>query len=256
MTTSMRPRTMALPPSRRCTTTKSRARSKLGWIVGLILLVIAAAAAFWFLAPPELKARAGIAEAGESPLQLMLTTSDRQKLASGNELLAISGRVINSTDRVQAVPPIHAELRDPTDNGWSISGPSPRRRARLRRARRRASTAPKSMCPRAAKACRCASPADLFEIVDQGRDGAAVGGADGRAPRRHARRGRRQVGPDARRRVDDARADGEPATDAPPSKRTAGDAGAAAISCRQRSERASSSPRNNRIAAEHGNRQF
>ena len=91
-------------------------RSKLGWIVGLILLVIAAAAAFWFLAPPELKARAGIAEAGESPLQLMLTTSDRQKLASGNELLAISGRVINTTDREQAVPPIHAELRDPTSN--------------------------------------------------------------------------------------------------------------------------------------------
>ena len=29
----------------------------------------------------------------------MLTTSDRQKLESGNELLAISGRVINPTDR-------------------------------------------------------------------------------------------------------------------------------------------------------------
>ena len=77
-----------------------------------MLLVVAAAAAFWFLAPPELKARAGIAEAGETPLQLMLTTSDRQKLASGNELLAISGRVINPTDREQAVPPIQAELRN------------------------------------------------------------------------------------------------------------------------------------------------
>ena len=102
--------------------------SKLGWIVGMILLVIAAAAAFYFFAPPELKARAGIAEVGESPLQLMLTTSDRQKLASGNELLAISGRVINSTDRVQAVPPIHAELRDPTDNRlvyqWTIAPPA------------------------------------------------------------------------------------------------------------------------------------
>jgi len=102
--------------------------SKLGWIVGLILIVIAAAAAFYFFAPPELKARAGIAEVGESPLQLMLTTSDRQKLASGNELLAISGRVINTTDRVQAVPPIHAELRDPTNNRlvyqWTIAPPA------------------------------------------------------------------------------------------------------------------------------------
>lgn len=101
---------------------------KLGWIVGVVLIVIAAAAAFYFFAPPELKARAGIAEAGESQLQLMLTTSDRQKLASGNELLAISGRVINSTDRVQAVPPIHAELRDPTSNRlvyqWTIAPPA------------------------------------------------------------------------------------------------------------------------------------
>ncbi len=101
---------------------------KLGWIVGLVLVVIAAAAAFYFFAPPELKARAGIAEVGESQLQLMLTTSDRQKLASGNELLAISGRVINSTDRVQAVPPIHAELRDPTSNRlvyqWTIAPPA------------------------------------------------------------------------------------------------------------------------------------
>ena len=105
-----------------------RRGSRLGWIVGLVLLVIAAAAAFYYFAPDDLKARAGIAEAGESPLQLMLTTSDRQKLASGNELLAISGRVINATDREQAVPPIHAELRDPTSNRlvyqWTIAAPA------------------------------------------------------------------------------------------------------------------------------------
>lgn len=102
--------------------------SRLGWILGLILLVVAAAAAFYFLAPPELKARAGIAEAGQSPLQLMLTTSDRQKLASGNELLTISGRVINATDREQAVPSIHAELRDAATDRlvyqWTIAPPA------------------------------------------------------------------------------------------------------------------------------------
>jgi len=100
----------------------------LGWIIGLVLLVVAAAAAFYFFAPPDLKARAGIAEEGGSPLQVMVTTSDRQKLASGNELLAISGRVINATDREQAVPPIHAELRDPASNKliyqWTIPAPA------------------------------------------------------------------------------------------------------------------------------------
>ena len=105
-----------------------RRGGRLGWLIGIVLLVVAAAAAFYFLAPPELKARAGIAEAGESQLELMLTTSDRQRLASGNELLAISGRVINSTDREQAVPPIHAELRDPASNRlvyqWTIAPPA------------------------------------------------------------------------------------------------------------------------------------
>ncbi len=96
----------------------------IGWIALLVLLVVAAAAAFWFLAPPEYKARLGIAEAGATPLELMLTTSDRQKLASGNELLAISGRIINPTDREQAVPPINAELRNKTTkalvHSWTI----------------------------------------------------------------------------------------------------------------------------------------
>ncbi|MDQ3144030.1 MAG: zinc-ribbon domain-containing protein [Pseudomonadota bacterium] len=99
-----------------------------GWLIGLVLLVVAAAAAFWFLAPPEYKARIGIAEAGATQLELMLTTSDRQKLASGNELLAISGRIINPTDREQAVPPIHAELRNKDSKQlvyrWTIAPPA------------------------------------------------------------------------------------------------------------------------------------
>ncbi|HXG81996.1 MAG TPA: thioredoxin, partial [Sphingomicrobium sp.] len=88
----------------------------------------AAAAAFWFFAPPEWKERAGIAQAGATPLQLMITTSDRQALQSGNELVAISGRVINPTDREQNVPPIMAELRDKQTNQvvhrWTIPPPA------------------------------------------------------------------------------------------------------------------------------------
>ena len=103
-------------------------RSVLPWIAGLVLLVVLAAAAFWFLAPEALKARAGIAGTGATPLQLMLTTSDRQKLASGNELLAISGRIINPTDNEQAVPPIEAELRNKASKKlvwkWTIPAPA------------------------------------------------------------------------------------------------------------------------------------
>jgi len=94
----------------------------------LLLIVVAAAAAFWFLAPAEWKARAGIPGAAATPLQLMITTSDRQPLESGNELVAISGRVINPTDQEQNVPPIRAELRDKQTNAvvhrWTIAPPA------------------------------------------------------------------------------------------------------------------------------------
>ena len=93
-----------------------------------LFLIAVAAAAFWFLAPPEWKARAGIAQAGTSPLQLMITTSDRQPLESGNELVAISGRVFNPTDIEQNVPPIHAELRNKQSKAlihkWTIAPPA------------------------------------------------------------------------------------------------------------------------------------
>ena len=97
-------------------------------ILGVVLLIAAAAAAFWFLAPDEWRARAGIAEANATPLELMITTSDRQPLESGNELVAISGRVINPTDREQNVPPIRAELRDKRTRAlvhrWTIAPPA------------------------------------------------------------------------------------------------------------------------------------
>ncbi len=100
----------------------------LGWLIGLVLLVVAAAAAFWFLASPELKARAGVGQAGATELEVMLITSDRQKLASGNELLAISGRIINPTDRELPVPAIEAELRNKASKAlvyrWTIPPPA------------------------------------------------------------------------------------------------------------------------------------
>jgi len=93
----------------------------------LVLFVAVAAAAFWFLAPQAWKSRIGVADAGATELKLMLTNSQRQQLASGNMLLAVTGRVINPTGETQRVPPIEAELRKTSGEivyRWTIAPPA------------------------------------------------------------------------------------------------------------------------------------
>ena len=55
-----------------------------------------------------MEARLGLADAGTTPLTLVTTHMDRQKLASGNELLTVAGRVVNPTATSHSVPPIYA----------------------------------------------------------------------------------------------------------------------------------------------------
>jgi predicted Zn finger-like uncharacterized protein len=104
-----------------------RRRSPLVAVLVIVILVVAAAAAFWFLAPPDLKARLGLGAAGTSPLALVTTHMDRQRLESGNELLTVTGRVINPTPKEQDVPPLQAQLK--TRGGrvvysWTIAPPA------------------------------------------------------------------------------------------------------------------------------------
>lgn len=104
--------------------TKSGSRIILAAVV--VLLIAAIVAGVWFFAPSEWRERLGIADAGETPLQLMMTHSDRTQLASGNEFLNISGRIINPTDEQQKVPPIHAQLHDASGKvvyKWTIPPP-------------------------------------------------------------------------------------------------------------------------------------
>ena len=104
-----------------------RRRSRLAGLALVVLVVAAVAAAFWFLAPPEWKARVGLASGGASPLALVTTHMDRQRLESGNELLTVTGRVINPTDQDQQVPPLQAELRSRTGQvvySWTIAPPA------------------------------------------------------------------------------------------------------------------------------------
>lgn len=102
-------------------------RSPVLTIAVIVLLIIAIAAAFWFLAPSDLKARIGLDGAGTSPLALVTTHMDRQRLESGNELLTVTGRVINPTTKEQQVPPLRAQLKTKAGKvvySWVIPPPA------------------------------------------------------------------------------------------------------------------------------------
>jgi predicted Zn finger-like uncharacterized protein len=92
------------------------------------LVIVVAAVAFWFLAPADVKARLGLASAAASPLQVSNPPHvERLQLASGNELLTVSGRVINPTSREQDVPPLNARLTNQAGKlvySWTIQPPA------------------------------------------------------------------------------------------------------------------------------------
>jgi predicted Zn finger-like uncharacterized protein len=105
----------------------ARKRSPLLAVAILIVVVIVVAAAFWFLAPPELKAKLGLAGISTTPLALVTTHMDRQRLESGNELLTVTGRVINPTSKEQQVPPLQAQLKTKAGKvvySWTIAPPA------------------------------------------------------------------------------------------------------------------------------------
>jgi len=76
----------------------------------------------------DLKAKLGLASAADSPLQVSNPPHvERLQLASGNELLTVSGRVINPTGREQVVPPLNARLTSQTGKliySWTIAPPT------------------------------------------------------------------------------------------------------------------------------------
>jgi predicted Zn finger-like uncharacterized protein len=102
-------------------------RRRIPLLVWLLLIAAAIAAAAWFFAPASIRERLGMGGGG-SELAVMVTDRSRQALASGNELFAVSGRVINLTDQAQRVPPIKAELLDASRQrvvySWTIAPPA------------------------------------------------------------------------------------------------------------------------------------
>ena len=100
-----------------------------GWklVLAALLFAALAAVAFWFLAPAGLKARIGLAE-GQTELQVMGLSQARQRLASGNDLFTVSGRIVNPTGESQRVPPLEAQLlaenKQTVIYSWTIAPPA------------------------------------------------------------------------------------------------------------------------------------
>ncbi len=97
--------------------------------IAAAILMLSAVAAISYFGLPGIGGGQASAREGGTPLRLEVTGKpERRLLESGNELLAVSGRIVNPTDAVQPVPRIRAELRD--DQGrvvysWAISAPVP-----------------------------------------------------------------------------------------------------------------------------------
>lgn len=105
-----------------------RNRAKLLTIAAIVLFILltATAAAISWLDLPVLD-RLTLAKQS-TPLVIEETRKpERRMMESGNELLAVSGRILNRTDEIQHVPPqIRAELRDAQGRvvyAWSIASP-------------------------------------------------------------------------------------------------------------------------------------
>ncbi|WP_340316595.1 zinc-ribbon domain-containing protein [Rhizorhabdus argentea] len=111
----------------------ARPRRNIGKLLTILsvivaLLLVAAIGAVVAVGPDKLAERLGITPA-PVPLVIEMTRKpDRRETASGNELLAVTGRIVNPTDIPQTVRDIRAELRDTqgrTVYSWTITRPVP-----------------------------------------------------------------------------------------------------------------------------------
>lgn len=98
------------------------------WTAGAIAAAIAMLAVIGLLlyvGAPTIASRFGVPITKQgTPLRFDNKSIDRRELASGSELFAVSGQVVNPTDERQRVPDIRAELRDAQGRlvySWTIA---------------------------------------------------------------------------------------------------------------------------------------
>jgi predicted Zn finger-like uncharacterized protein len=94
----------------------------------IALVLVAAIGAVVAVGPDKLAERLDLVPAPVPLLIEMTGKPERRETASGNELLAVTGRIVNPTDQPQPVRDIRAELRDTqgrTVYSWTITRPVP-----------------------------------------------------------------------------------------------------------------------------------
>lgn len=111
-------------PTRRARRNPAR-RWTLAALAAGIAMLVGAAGILWS-GQPGLASRLGlaVAGAGTTPLEIADKAIDRRDLATGNELFAVSGKIVNPTDARQRIPDIRADLRDAQGRpvfSWTIT---------------------------------------------------------------------------------------------------------------------------------------
>lgn len=105
-----------------------RNRARMWTILGIIFfaVVIAAIAAMFLFDVPRFSQSMGIPVQSGDALAIVDTTTTKGRLESGDDVLEVSGTIVNQTDQVQRVPQIQAELKDGRDQviySWAIAPP-------------------------------------------------------------------------------------------------------------------------------------
>jgi predicted Zn finger-like uncharacterized protein len=94
---------------------------------GAAILLLSGVGAIQYFGTPSIAARFGLPGSIDVPLLLEVPRKpERRTMVSGNELFAITGRIVNPTSQTQRVPDILAELRDAQGRkvyGWTIAPP-------------------------------------------------------------------------------------------------------------------------------------
>lgn len=105
---------------------RNPARRWMALAVAAAVLMLAATVAISYFGLPAMGSRIGLPVHAAQPTLTVEGEAERRALASGNELLTVTGRVHNPTEEVQRVPQIRAELRDAQGRvvySWSILPP-------------------------------------------------------------------------------------------------------------------------------------
>jgi predicted Zn finger-like uncharacterized protein len=94
--------------------------------IAAALLMLAATAAVYSFGLPQLGVDVDLPGRNATPLKVADLQPKNVTLASGNDLLTVTGRIINPTQSVQRVPQLRAEVRDAAGKAvysWLISPP-------------------------------------------------------------------------------------------------------------------------------------